>query len=96
MSNAQASLQDQFLNNVRKEGIGVVLYLEGGIQIRGYVKAFDNFTVLLENNGRSQLVYKHAITHILPVKHPGELAAPPREAKERKPVRPTKESTGEQ
>jgi len=57
------NLQDMFLNQVRKEGIGVTVYLSGGIQLRGVVRGFDAFTILLESAGKPvQLVYKHAIT----------------------------------
>ncbi|MCS7273305.1 MAG: RNA chaperone Hfq [Fimbriimonadales bacterium] len=61
------NLQDMFLNQVRKEGIGVTVYLTGGLQLRGVVRGFDAFTVLLESPGKPvQLVYKHAITSIVP------------------------------
>jgi len=61
------NLQDMFLNQVRKEGIGVTVYLSGGIQLRGVVRGFDAFTILLESAGKPvQLVYKHAITTIVP------------------------------
>lgn len=61
------NLQDMFLNQVRKEGIGVTIYLSGGLQLRGTVRGFDAFTVLLESPGKPvQLVYKHAITSIVP------------------------------
>lgn len=60
------NLQDSFLNHVRKENMGVVIYLMNGFQIRGLVRGFDNFTVIIENEGRQQLVYKHAISTISP------------------------------
>jgi host factor-I protein len=57
------------LNQVRKEGIGVTIYLSGGLQLRGTVRGFDAFTVLLESPGKPvQLVYKHAITSIVPAR----------------------------
>jgi host factor-I protein len=63
------NLQDMFLNQVRKEGIGVTIYLSGGLQLRGTVRGFDAFTVLLESPGKPvQLVYKHAITSIVPAR----------------------------
>ena len=63
------NLQDMFLNQVRKEGIGVTIYLSGGLQLRGTVRGFDAFTVLLESPGKPvQLVYKHAITSIGPAR----------------------------
>lgn len=54
------NLQDSFLNHVRKENLGVIIYLINGFQIRGLVRGFDNFTVIIENEGKQQLVYKHA------------------------------------
>ncbi len=61
-----------FLNQVRKEGIGVTIYLMGGVQLRGQVRGFDAFTVLLDTAGKpTQLVYKHAITSVVPAKQIG-------------------------
>ncbi len=67
-----------FLNQVRKEGIPVTVYLDGGVQLRGLVKGFDAFCILFEAPGKpTQLVYKHAVTAILPAKPiPGYRAAP--------------------
>ncbi len=63
------NLQDMFLNQVRKEGIGVTIYLMGGVQLRGNVRGFDAFTVMLDTPGKpTQLVYKHAITSIVPAR----------------------------
>lgn len=62
------NLQDVFLNQVRKEHIGVIIYLTNGFQLKGIVKGFDNFTVVLDSEGRQQLVYKHAISTISPMK----------------------------
>lgn len=67
------NLQDMFLNQVRKESIGVTIYLMGGVQLRGNVKGFDAFTVMLDTPGKpTQLVYKHAITSIVPSRQIGE------------------------
>lgn len=60
------NLQDTFLNQVRKENIGVVIYLVNGFQLKGNVRGFDNFTVILDAAGKQQLVYKHAISTIMP------------------------------
>ena len=60
------NLQDSFLNHVRKENLGVIIYLMNGFQIRGLVRGFDNFTVILDSDGKQQLVYKHAISTITP------------------------------
>jgi len=63
----QLNLQDIFLNQVRKENIGVTIYLIGGVQLRGLVRGFDAFTILLDSVGKpTQLVYKHAVTSIVP------------------------------
>jgi host factor-I protein len=61
------NLQDAFLNVVRKENAGVAIYLVNGFQIRGLVRGFDNFTVIIEADGKQQLVYKHAISTIAPL-----------------------------
>ncbi|HOS30043.1 MAG TPA: RNA chaperone Hfq [Treponemataceae bacterium] len=61
-------LQDVFLNQVRKEHIGVTIYLTNGFQLKGLVKGFDNFTVVLDTDGKQQLVYKHAISTVTPYK----------------------------
>jgi len=62
------NLQDVFLNQVRKEHIPVTVYLTNGFQLRGMVKGFDNFTVVLDSEGKQQLVYKHAISTVSPMK----------------------------
>ncbi len=68
MSRNQLNLQDAFLNQLRKERIPVTMYLVNGFQIKGTVKGFDNFTVIIELEGRQQMVYKHAISTIAPVR----------------------------
>ncbi len=60
------NIQDQFLNQLRKDGINCTVFLLNGFQIRGLVKGFDNFTVLFESEGKQQLVYKHAISTFSP------------------------------
>ena len=61
------SLQDPFLNALRKERIQVSIYLVNGIKLQGQVESFDQFVVLLKNTV-SQMVYKHAISTIVPAK----------------------------
>lgn len=68
MNKPNINLQDVFLNQVRKEHIGVTIYLTNGFQLKGMVKGFDNFTVVLDTEGKQQLVYKHAISTISPNK----------------------------
>ncbi len=61
------NLQDMFLNQCRKEGVQVTVYLTNSVQLRGLVKGFDAFTVLLDAPAKAtQLVYKHAIASIVP------------------------------
>lgn len=63
------NLQDAFLAQIKKEGAVVSLYLVNGFQLKGTVKGFDNFTIVLENmEGRHHLIYKHAVTTINPLK----------------------------
>ena len=91
MNKPQLNLQDIFLNQVRKENIGVTVYLINSVQLRGMVRGFDAFTILLDSVGRpTQLVYKHAVASIVPSRpvsnfaadaprevHPQERHAPP-------------------
>ena len=60
------NLQDIFLNKVRKENISITVFLVNGYQLKGYVKGFDNYTIVLEGEGKQQLIYKHAISTIAP------------------------------
>ena len=60
------NLQDVFLNRARKENMPLTVYLTNGLQMRGSVRAFDGYTVLLECEGRGSLIYKHAISTITP------------------------------
>ncbi|MEI3611783.1 RNA chaperone Hfq [Pseudogracilibacillus sp. SO30301A] len=63
------NIQDHYLNQLRKERVAVTVFLTNGFQLRGIVKAFDNFTVLLESEGKQQLIYKHAISTFAPSKN---------------------------
>ena len=60
------NLQDSFLNHVRKENLGVIIYLINGFQIRGLVRGIDNFTEIFQNEGKKQLFYKQSISTISP------------------------------
>ena len=64
--NKPINIQDAFLNQLRKESIPVTVYLTNGFLIRGVVKAFDNFTIVIDSEGRQQMVYKHAISTFTP------------------------------
>ena len=61
-------LQDYYLNQLRKENTQATFYLINGFQLKGLVKGFDNFIVLVESDGRQQMIYKHAISTITPSK----------------------------
>ena len=61
------NLQDTFLNHVRKSKISVTVFLVNGVKLQGIITWFDNFCLLLRRDGVSQLVYKHAISTIMPV-----------------------------
>lgn len=60
------NIQDNFLNQLRKESIPVTVYLTNGFQIRGLIKGFDNFTIIIDSEGRQQMIYKHAISTFTP------------------------------
>ena len=62
----QANLQDAFLNLLRKEKMPVTVFLVKGVKLQGVVTWFDNFSILLRRDGQTQLVYKHAISTIMP------------------------------
>lgn len=65
-SGKPANLQDQFLNHLRREKTPVTMFLVKGVKLQGIVTWFDNFSILLRRDGQSQLVYKHAISTIMP------------------------------
>lgn len=74
MNKSPINLQDTFLNQVRKENLPVTIYLVNGFQLKGLVRGFDNFTVVIEFEGKQQMVYKHAISTVMPIR-PINLAA---------------------
>ena len=61
-----ANLQDTFLTKARRQNVPLTMFLVNGFQMRGTVRGFDPFTVVLESEGRQQLIYKHAISTIAP------------------------------
>lgn len=63
------NIQDSFLNVARKENIPVTIFLMNGFQLRGLIRGFDNFTIILESEGKQQMVYKHAISTFVPAKN---------------------------
>ena len=66
-SEKQQNLQDTFLNHIRKNKVPVTVFLVNGVKLQGIITWFDNFCVLLRRDGHSQLVYKHAISTVMPV-----------------------------
>ena len=66
MAADKQNLQDAFLNNVRKAKVPVTIFLMNGVKLQGVITWFDNFCVLLRRDGQSQLVYKHAISTVMP------------------------------
>jgi host factor-I protein len=62
------NIQDVFLNQLRKNNVFVTVFLLNGFQLKGHIKSYDNFTVLLESEGKQQLIYKHAISTFVPAK----------------------------
>lgn len=62
------NLQDAFLNSARQQGQAITVFLTNGFQMRGVVRGFDSFIVLLETEGKQQMIYKHAISTMVPQK----------------------------
>ena len=60
------NVQDVFLNHVRKNKVGVTVFLVNGVKLQGNISWFDNFCILLRRDSQSQLVYKHAISTVMP------------------------------
>ena len=69
MTNKGTNFQDLLLNAVRKDGILVTIFLMSGFQIKGFVKGFDVYAILMESDGKQQMIYKHAISTIIPSKN---------------------------
>ncbi|OEG00174.1 RNA chaperone Hfq [Vulcanibacillus modesticaldus] len=63
------NIQDTFLNIARKENVPVTIFLTNGFQLRGVIRGFDNYIVILESEGKQQMVYKHAISTFVPAKN---------------------------
>lgn len=67
MKNA-INLQDTFLNQVRREKTFITVFLINGFQLKGLVKGFDNYVILMEVDNKQQMIYKHAVSTIIPAK----------------------------
>ncbi len=68
MSKQTKNLQDIFLNAAKKEKTAITIYLMNGVPIKGKVLSYDNFTILIEVDKKQNLIYKHAISTIMPIK----------------------------
>jgi host factor-I protein len=73
MADKPLSLQDQFLNSIRRSKTPVTIFLVKGVKLQGIVTWFDPFSLLLRRDGNAQLVYKHAISTIMPAQAPADL-----------------------
>lgn len=62
----EINLQDRMLSALRQQGLNTTFFLTNGFQMRGVVRGFDNFVVMLESEGKQQMIYKHAISTIIP------------------------------
>ena len=62
------NLQEQFLNQARRDKLAVTMFLMNGFQLRGVIRGFDGFTVILDYDGKQQMIYKHAISTVVPVR----------------------------
>ena len=62
------NLQDSFLNQARRERLTVTVFLVNGFQMRGLIRGFDPFVVIVETEGRQQMIYKHAISTVVPAR----------------------------
>ncbi len=68
MAKQSSSLQDIFLNTARKEKIEITIYLMNGVPIKGKVLSFDTFTILMDVDKKQNLIYKHAVSTLAPIK----------------------------
>ncbi|MBQ4187333.1 MAG: RNA chaperone Hfq [Firmicutes bacterium] len=66
--NKQINLQDVFLNTIRKERVEVTVFLTNGYQIKGVIRGYDNYVIMIETDGNQQVVFKHAVSTIRPMR----------------------------
>ena len=64
----KVNIQDNFLNAARKENVPITLHLVNGFQIKGNIRSFDQFTIIIDSMGKQQMIYKHAVSTITPAK----------------------------
>jgi host factor-I protein len=77
MADKPLTLQDQFLNSIRRAKAPVTIFLVKGVKLQGIITWFDPFSLLLRRDGNAQLVYKHAISTIMPAQAPADLQMTP-------------------
>ena len=68
-STAPRNYQETLLKNLIRENTSVTIYLTSGFQLKGNIRAFDNYVIVVESEGKQQMIYKHAISTIAPAKH---------------------------
>ena len=64
----KTNIQDVFLNAARKDNVPITIHLVNGFQLKGTIRSFDNFTLILDSMGKQQMIYKHAVSTITPAK----------------------------
>ena len=64
----KVNIQDNFLNAARKENVPITVHLVNGFQIKGNIRSFDQFTIIIDSMGKQQMIYKHAVSTITPAK----------------------------
>ena len=64
-----ANIQDLLLNQARKDNVPVTIFLTSGFQMKGTIKGFDNYVIMLDSEGKQQMIYKHAVSTIVPFKN---------------------------
>ena len=85
------NLQENFLNQARKENVPVTIHLMNGFQIKGMIRGFDQFTIVVDSMGRQQMVFKHAISTVTPAKPLGTKPAEEKPAEEKPAEAPAEE-----
>ena len=85
------NLQENFLNQARKENVPVTIHLMNGFQIKGMIRGFDQFTIVIDSMGRQQMVFKHAISTVTPAKPLGTKPAEEKPAEEKPADAPAEE-----
>lgn len=85
------NLQENFLNQARKENVPVTIHLMNGFQIKGMIRGFDQFTIVVDSMGRQQMVFKHAISTVTPAKPLGAKPVEEKPAEEKPAEAPAEE-----